>query len=192
MLAGEVERLRFLDKRCHADIVREVAWSHEDHMRTGLGLPLAALSLSTVESTGFQMLRDPDVVEDLAASNLGSGLSRLSRELVATSSAMGLIWCEEESASTFLTGGRALMRMWLRASKMQIGLCPVVTLGYMLAAWRAGQPMTTLQSEALPDIEVRYRALFKLPHSRSDIALVRMLPAGEALDQPQVTRRRNQ
>lgn len=189
-LAGAAERLRFLDPRSHAELLREIGWSYPEHRRTGEGLPLAALSLTAAEETGLRVLRDPEVVAKLAEWDLGAGLAKLSREVLRTSAAVGLLWCEGDSHLDYFTGGRALQRLWLQATQAGIGLCPVVTLCYMLAASRSGRGTTALQARDLPAIERDYVRLFGLPERRADIALFRLVPAAEELDMPRVTLRR--
>lgn len=189
-LMGQAERLRMLDANAHADLLREVAWSEPDHQRTGLGLPISSLSLSAAEEAGFQIMRDPAVVAKLSEWKLGGGMSKLSRELVRSSSAIGLLWCDNDTHADFMAGGRALQRIWLEATRMNVGLCPLVTLCYLLSAWRAQRPMTTLQAEALPDMDRRYRAVFDLPESRGDIALFRLVSVTDEFEKPRTTYRR--
>lgn len=189
-LLGDAERLRILDPDSHADMVREIAWSERQHRRTGEGIPLSSLSLSAAEEAGLQIVRDPAVVGSLAEWNLGAGLAKLTRQLVSSSSAMGLLWCETGTHIDYLSGGRALQRVWLEATLAEVGLCPVTSICYLLAAWRNGRPLTALQAEAMPDIDKRFRALFGLPEHRSDIVLFRLLPAAEALSLPRCTLRR--
>lgn len=190
MLAGEAERLRFLDPRSHTDLLREIAWSYSEHQQSGEGLPIDALGLSAGEEAGLHILRDAEVAAKLAEWNLGSGLAKLSRDLIRSSTAVGLLWSEDDSQATYLDGGRALQRLWLQATQSNIGLCPVVTLCYMLGAWRAGRQTTPMQARGLPGIEREYRELFGLPAERADIALFRLVPDAEALDRPRVTLRR--
>lgn len=189
-LLGDAERLRILDPDSHADMVREIAWSERQHRRTGEGIPLSSLSLSAAEEAGLQIVRDPEVVGSLAEWNLGAGLAKLTRQLVSSSSAIGLLWCDTGAHIDYLSGGRALQRVWLEATRADVGLCPVTAICYLLSAWRTGRPLTALQAAALPDIDRRLRTLFNLPEKRSDIVLFRLLPAAEALGLPRSTLRR--
>ena len=109
----------------------------------------------------------------------------------SSSSAVGLIWSDTQTQLDYLFGGRALQRVWLEATRADVGLCPVVTLCYLLSAWRAGRPLTALQAAALPQIDRRFRALFELPESRGDIVLFRLLPAADALNASRATYRRD-
>lgn len=189
-LVGEAERLRILDPDSHADMVRELAWSEQEHRCSGEGIPLSSLSLSAAEEAGLQVVRDPDVMTALAEWDLGGGLAKLAHELVSSSSAIGLLWAHTGTHDDYLSGGRALQRVWLEAARADVGICPVTSLCYLLSAWRVGRPVTALQAAALPDIDRRFRAIFELPESRADIALFRLLPAGDELDSPRSTLRR--
>ncbi|MCL1636113.1 Rv1355c family protein [Luteimonas sp. SX5] len=189
-LVGEAERLRILDPDSHADMVREIAWSEHEHRRAGEGIPLSSLSLSAAEEATLQILRDPDIVAMLCEWDLGGGLAKLAHEQVSSSSAIGLLWSATSTHGDYLSGGRALQRVWLEATRADVGLCPVTPLCYLLGAWRAGRPVTELQAAALPEIDKRFRAIFGVPESRADIALFRLLPAADELNSPRSTLRR--
>lgn len=189
-LVGKAERLRMLDPEAHADLVREVAWSEAGHRSTGEGLPLSSLSLSATEEVGLRMFKDAGVANELARWNLGTGLSKLARELVSTSSAMGLLWTNSHARDAYLAGGRALQRIWLEATKHDVGLCPLATVCYMLSAWRDGRRMTCAQSCEMPAMEAQLAALFGVPLPRGDIVLFRLLPAAAELEGPRSTGRR--
>ncbi len=190
-LVGEAERLRLLDQDSHADLVSEVAWSEAEHRRTGEGIPLSSLSLSAAERAGLNVLADAQVVAQLAEWRLGLGLGKLAHELVATSSAMGLIWSAVDGREDYLRGGRALQRLWLEAARADIGLCPVTSLCYLMRAQRRGACVHAAQADALRAMERRFRALFALPETRGDIALFRLVPAAGELDRPRATFRRD-
>lgn len=189
-LVAEAERLRILEPESHADLVREIAWSEAAHRRDGEGIPLSALSLSAGEQAGLRVLADPLVVSQIAEWDLGAGLGKLARELVASSSAMGLIWSPAEACPDYLQGGRALQRLWLQAAHAGIGLCPVTSLCYLLRAERRGRCEDPAQAAALQAMERRFRELFALPGARADIALFRLVPATGELDAPRSTFRR--
>lgn len=190
-LVGEAERLRLLDPDSHADLVNEVAWSEAEHRSTGEGIPLSSLSLSAAEQAGLNVLADAQVVAQLAEWRLGLGLGKLARELVATSSTMGLIWSPVDGREDYLRGGRALQRLWLEAARADIGLCPVTSLCYLMRAQRRGACVRPAQADALRAMERCFRALFALPETRGDIALFRLVPASGELDRPRATFRRN-
>ncbi|WP_189644774.1 Rv1355c family protein [Luteimonas gilva] len=190
-LVGAAERLRILDPESHADMVNEIAWSNAEHRRDGEGIPMQALSLSAAEVAGLKVLADARVVARLADWRLGGGLGKLAHDLVASSSAMGLIWSPGDSCADYLRGGRALQRVWLEAANWDIGLCPVTSLCYLLRALRRGGPMTAAQTETLSALEQGFRELLSLPQDRGDIALFRLLPAAGELDRPRATHRRD-
>lgn len=189
-LVGDAERLRILDPESHSDMMREIAWCETEHRRAGEGIPLSSLALSATEKAVLQIVRDPAVVGALGEWNLGGGLGRLNRDLVSSSSAMGLLWTASDSRADYLSGGRALQRLWLEATRADVGLCPVTSICYLLSAWRSGRPLTPQLTGALPDIEKRFRALFGLPSTRGDIALFRLVPAAGDLALPRPTCRR--
>lgn len=189
-LVGEAERLRILDPESHADLVAEIAWSESRHRCDGEGIPMSALSLSAAEAAGLRVLGERQVVAKLAEWRLGKGLGKLARELVVTSPAVGLIWSPLDDRADYLRGGRALQRLWLEATRLDLGLCPVTAICYLLRAWRRGRPMPAAQADALSAMERRFRALFALPDAHSDIVLFRLVPAKAELDRPRATFRR--
>lgn len=187
---GIAERMRVLDPTSHKDMMSEISWSEENHLSNGEGIPLSALGLSESEETALQILRDPAVPSHLRDWNLGHGLTRIAEDLIRTSSAIGLLWSEDNHAQAYVTGGRTLQRIWLEATRHDIGLCPVTAACYLLSAWRSQHPFSKQDSAVLAEIEACFRDVFDIPNHRTDIALFRLVPAREILRQPRLTLRR--
>ena len=188
-IAGEADRLRILDAACHSDLIREICWSEAEHLARREAIPLTALGLSEGDMAGLHLLRDPSVVATLEDWKAGSGLGRISRELIGTSSAVGLLWSLSDEPTSYFTGGRALQRLWLQATAESIGLCPVTTVCYLLRNWRNGGRVTDLQRASLPDLDIRLRQLFDLPESRADLVMFRLVGSDEDLSVPRPTLR---
>jgi molybdopterin/thiamine biosynthesis adenylyltransferase len=175
-LAAEAERLRILDPVSHEDLVDELCWSEAEHHSRRVGIPFSALSISDGERAGLNILRDPAVAASLATWNGGTGLRKMTRDILLSSAAIGIVWSPATSRRCFLNGGRALQRIWLQATADGIGLCPISSLCYLLNSWRSGHELTPLQRAAMPELEAGYREITGLPSSRSDITLFRLLP----------------
>lgn len=170
------ERLRLLDPACHLDMIDEIRWPDAEYGSRTDGIEIGTLGLSETEAAVLGLIRDPAVLALLGGEDLGQSLGRLSGELIASSAAVGLLWSTTCDGTTFFDGGRALQRIWLRASALGIGMCPVTSICYLLGAWRDGATSTERQRQTLPALEQRFSAVFGLPAQRADIALVRMVP----------------
>ena len=189
-LVGEAERLRILDPVSHLEMIEsELCRDELEHQARGTGIPLTSLALSAGELASLELIRDPRIISTLAQWNAGEGLSMLGRSIIKSSSSVGLLWSTSDTAAAYVDGGRALQRLWLQATADGIGMCPMTTLLCLLAAWRHDQLATQMQRDALPGLEQRFRALFDLPESRSDIAVFRLIPAPSAFQGERTTKR---
>lgn len=190
-LIAEAERLCVLDAESYADMMSEIVASRSAHALDGERIPFDSLDLNAAEQSALGLVGDPEVVRHLRDWRLGRGLGFWGRQLIATSSAIGLLWSETDHADSYFAGGRALQRIWLQASALNIGLCPVTRICYLLGVWRHGHRMSGEMQERLPELETRFRSVWGLPETRADIALFRLVPVPEnQFDAPRTTLRR--
>lgn len=190
-LAGIVsdgERLRMLDPACHRDMMREVCWSRGEHERRREGICVDAIGLSVAERSVLELTRDPAVVAFLQQQSLGNALGAFSAQMIRTSGAVGLLWSPDIGDAQFVAGGRALQRVWLRATALGLGLCPVTPLCYMLRAWKEGAELGNEMRTALPALDRRLADLLGVPDERADIVLFRLVAEPDAVSGPRTLR----
>ena len=175
---GQGDRWRYLSKPLHEEFVRELRWTAEEATRTGDGIDLRTLDLSATDLAGLRLCRSWGAMELLSAVGGGRNLEKFAHRAAAGAAAFGLLTMCGDSSRDFLSGGRAMQRVWLAATRLGIGVQPMAALGYlcMQLCTDAG-PWTAAQRRSLADIEARYRAVAPLTEGRSEVLLFRFVMA---------------
>ncbi len=127
-LIGKTERMRILHPQGHTDFVKEIAWTAEDAETTRRGIDLEAFHLPPSGQTAFRLMKEWPVVDYLNQWQGGAGLERLSRTWAGTAAALGLLTMPSFSKKNNYLGGRALERVWLTATALDIAFQPFNTV----------------------------------------------------------------
>ncbi|WP_257669518.1 Rv1355c family protein [Parapedobacter tibetensis] len=127
LVAGKSEKLRLFIPQGHYDLFeKELRWTVEETEKTKDGLDVRTLGLSTKDTIGFRVARDPKAMQLIADWNLGKALENMTSDLIGTSSAVGLIAMPTFDAINCLAAGKAVERLWITANKNLISLQPVL------------------------------------------------------------------
>ncbi len=124
-IIGAADRIKFLSPSAHFEFFNQLRWSNDECMRTGNGVHIDALGLSMPEVIAMRMIKKPEVIRLLAEWEGGQALEYTARKNVATSSAIGLITMPDSSPASYVAAGRAIQKMWLTATKHEIGIHPM-------------------------------------------------------------------
>ncbi|MBL7952314.1 MAG: Rv1355c family protein [Flavobacteriales bacterium] len=125
-LVGEAERLRFLNPVCHEELFnKEVRWTEEEAKRTLDGLDLGTFELTPGERLAMSVASDPEAIALLNRWDAGGGFQNMSGPAIRSSSAVAMITVPDHTASDLLAGGRAMQRLWLKATELGWSAHPV-------------------------------------------------------------------
>ena len=126
-IAGRAEKLRMFVPEGHADLFRrEIRWDAESAINTRDGLDIRTLDLKAKDAVGFRVIQDPRAIQLVAGWKMGKSLEDMSKNLVATSSAVCLFMVPEFTPENCVAVGHALERIWLVAEKYKIALQPMM------------------------------------------------------------------
>jgi hypothetical protein len=117
-LCGESDRLRFLTEHLHREMMRELRWPGADTMDWGLDVRTLELDASDLAKLG--VARRTDVMAILADQDLGRALGESTRDRIDGASAMVVITIDSAEPASYVRGGQAIERTWIRAE--QLGL----------------------------------------------------------------------
>ncbi len=178
-MLAEGDRFRFLQPRLHRELLSEVRFDDEAVARTRDGIDLASLEMDPTQVAGMRMLRRRDFVEQMAVMDTGQGLGRTTRLAVAASSALVVLRSSATSGpEAFLAGGRALARVWARATDLGLAFQPLSALLYLLERLAdGGEGLTEAEARHLATIGDRFAEAFGLPAAGTDLLLFRLAPA---------------
>jgi len=122
---GGMDRMRLFHQQGLADFINEVRWSDREARETKDGIDIATLELSGAERAAMGLLKDPRTVKFFRKFVMGYGLTKISRETITTSSAMFLLNAHRFDATSYLSAGKVLQRIWIWANLNGLSFQPV-------------------------------------------------------------------
>jgi len=122
-LLGASERLRFLSPALHKEMLGELRRPGIDSLETGIDV--RSLELEPADLATLAVARRGDVMAQLDRWNAGSALGRNAQKAIRSSSALGVVAVDRATPSAFVTGGRAMERLWLAADRAGLAVQPV-------------------------------------------------------------------
>lgn len=173
---GGGDRVRFLSKSLHQEMMDEMRWTHEEAVRTGDGVDVRTLELNRTDLAGMDLLKQWDVMAMLKSVQAGGGLDKITRKTLAVSSAVGLLSTRGISRDSYFLGGRAVQRVWLTASRLGLAFQPMSVLTYLFARMERGEGegLTEEDVAALRRIRTAYREIFEVGPDAAEVFLFRL------------------
>ncbi len=119
------ERIRVLNPIGHHELFhKEMRWSNSDAARTRDGLDLPTMELKITEEVGFRVAADRRAMDLLQRWDAGQAFMKLTKENIASASALMMISCTAHDAKGLLNAGRAVQRAWLAATAHDLAVHP--------------------------------------------------------------------
>ena len=173
---GPSDRIRFLNPELNANLVDELRWTPEEAEKTRDGIDIRTLALDPAGMAALQLLARGDVVAALRQNGLGSGLSRIGRRAVTSSSAAVLFSVSELTREQGCRAGRALQRVWLEATRLGLGVQPIGTALFMyrMLDTPVGGVFHPDEAETLRQAIEQIRALFGIGSTDEAVFLCRV------------------
>jgi nitroreductase len=174
-LAGSADRIRFLDSELHRQLMTELRFRRDEVQATRDGIDVETLGLSCEDQAAMELLRSTEGMRYLREWNAGANLKKMSAKAIAAASAVGLLTMPAVPGA-FLHAGRALQRIWLKATSLNMGLHPMAGLPFLLARLTRGNGLGLQESTRgdLRRILPVYQDLFRIEPGRVDVILFRL------------------
>jgi hypothetical protein len=181
-ILGKGDRVRFLNQRLFEEMMGELRWSSDEARSSGDGIDVDSLELGPAERAGLQLGRCWRVMRVLAQVGGGQGLEKNARRAVASSSAVGLLTMRGTERENYFEGGRALQRLWLRATELGLAFQPLASLPYLFARLERGgaNDFSIAQRSALQELRASYSSIFEVSGDVAEILLFRVSRAPRA------------
>ena len=182
-ITGKSEKLRMFIPQGHSDLFnREIRWDKESAEATKDGLDIRTLDLLPKDVVGFRVIKDPGAIKLVSEWNAGSALENMTRNLVATSSAVCLFSGKAFTPENCIHVGQALERAWLVANKYKIALQPVMAsiLHFTRLLHGNGEGMSPFIQNEFGKLHADFIQLFDLSSSSGEpLFLFRLCIADE-------------
>ena len=128
-ILGRSDLIRILNPELGQEMMEELHFQPSSSVDTGIAVETCEVSATT--DVVLRMMSRAEVRREVAATGGGSRLTELTRDAVATSSALGLLTLCDSDAATVIQGGSAMQRIWLESTALNLGFQPVGSLLFM-------------------------------------------------------------
>jgi nitroreductase len=168
-ILGACDRIRFLNPDLHRELVGELRF---DPAEARDGITMATLALPPGFEEAIRLIARPDVAARLRHLGGGARLEEGAQDAVAGASAMALLSVDEDTPETWLAGGRAMQRTWLRAEQLGLGLHPMTSAIYMFDMLDGPPAVIFNAAESAELHELRTRFHHVMPKPEGPMALL--------------------
>jgi nitroreductase len=176
-LLGAGDRLIFLDRRLHHELMSEVVFGPaHDRLR---GIPVETLELSSSARAGLEVSRSWPALALVKEWGGGANLEKMSKKSITSASAFGLLTMDNTAPPDYFAGGRAFERLWLAATRLGLGLQPMTALSYLFARVNRGgeTELAPATLDGLRGLWPRWARLFSLTGSEAEVLGFRLVVA---------------
>jgi hypothetical protein len=173
---AEAERIRVLNAIGHHELFhKEIRWSTIEAERTRDGLDLPTMELKLSEEVGFRVAADRAAMDLLSQWNAGRSFMKMTRENIASSSGLVVISTRDTTPSGWLEAGRAVQRVWLKATELACSVhpCAAPILLSHHVRFGNGSGFDTTEQAALLDLSQRLSRIFNLG-TREPVFMMRL------------------
>lgn len=131
------------------------------------------------------MARNWNVVNNLLKWGGGGAFEKLGNKMTKSSSALALLTMPTYTKKDFITGGRVLQQVWIKANELGISVQPMSAAIFLFARLLHGngEGLNDKMIQELQQIRKVHNQLFNTNDSKGEIFLFRLFYAGE----PKVT-----
>jgi len=163
-IISETDRFRVIYPQSHHDFTyQEMRWSEDEAIARRTGMGVNTLDLLPGDLLGLRLVKDPKVVEMLRDMDGGEVLRTVSVKNTIVASGMGLLSIPGKDKMSFINGGRASQRLWLKATAMGIAFHPMnVPFAYFM---RLMDNANDLPERIKPEVEklhTRFKEIFSI------------------------------
>ncbi len=141
-LLAESDRVRYLTPLLHEQLMAELKWPGVD--RLDRGIDVRTLGVDAGDLAKLRVAGRADVMAHLTRWGGGSALGDGTRDRVESCSALAVIAVNGDTPRDYLHGGAASARVWIRATKADLGVQPISPV-FLYA--RSEQDRTDLSAE---------------------------------------------
>lgn len=179
-IIGGCDRIRLLNEEGHKDFVfREMKWTKEEAEKSADGIDVQTLGMSPAQLAAMSLIKDHKIARVLKQIDGGNALIDVSRKLIESASALGIITLPKYNAENFFNGGVSLERLWLKAELLGYAIHPLISPFYLfprvLHGLNAG--VDPGESDKLHELRRKFIQLVPLKDDMAEVFLFKIAKA---------------
>ncbi|OMC51936.1 hypothetical protein A5742_17535 [Mycolicibacterium fortuitum] len=180
-ILAAADRVRFLTPRLHREMISELRWPGDEDPDTGIDV--RSLEFDPGEMAVLDVLRRPDVMEQLAKWDAGSALGDDMRDRVLASSALAVVTVPGKDLRAYAVGGTAVEAVWITAQQQGFGVQPVSPVFLYAHTASELEELSAPFATELAQLQSEFNTLTQLQPGES-IALVLRLAVAQPASLP--------
>lgn len=138
--AGSVnERVMFNNQFLHAFFFSHINWTEEEDKAKSLGFYIKTLELPLPAQIGLKVFKHWFLMKFLNKAGLSEAIGKGNAKVYTASSAMGAVVVEGDTPEDFIAAGRAMQKVWLKATKMNLSVQPLTGVLFFMQRITAGE-----------------------------------------------------
>lgn len=158
------DRLRLMNPQGHQEFYKkEIRWTKEESEKHRDGLDLSLMNLTASDYAGLEIAQDLKAIEFAKSYGGGLAFEKISEKCFKQDCILGALTIDNYSEMALINAGRQLERLWLQATKMEIGLYPMTVLPVLFSfiKYNANKFISDVEMESIVELKNRYCALDK-------------------------------
>lgn len=174
------EKVRSLTPRGHYDtFVKELRFTDDEVISTRDGLDIKTLNMSNSDKAALQIARDEKAISFLHRENIGDGFKKISEKAVKSAGCICVMTMDGDSQHHFMKGGRAVERVWLEATELNISMQPISQIIFLIQRYHknGGKEFNDHELNQLKQVNARFNSLLTLSEDRYPVFVFRLLYA---------------
>jgi hypothetical protein len=127
-IIGECDKVRLFHSESHHDFFnKEIRWNESEMDTSKDGIDVNTLGFTKGQLAAIEIVKNYEVVDFLNQLNLGAAFTNISTLHAKSASVMVLITVPEFTTENLFAAGRSMERLWLTATKENIGLHALIS-----------------------------------------------------------------
>lgn len=133
------DRLLFENRKLHDFLFSHISWTKEEALERKSGFYVKEMELSPPQEKAFKLFRNWNILNFFNKFGFSKMAAKGNIKLYARVGAIGAIVVKNNTPVDFVTAGRIMQRVWLKAAKMGLSIQPVTGIIFFIQRILAGE-----------------------------------------------------
>jgi nitroreductase len=133
------EKVIFENRSLHDFFFRHINWTKQEDIKKSVGFYLDTLELPPPAKGAFKIIKHWPALNMLNKIGFSKAVAKDNFKTHSSASGHGIIYFSDDSRENFISAGRILERIWLKATQLNLALQPMTGILYLHLRIKAGE-----------------------------------------------------
>jgi hypothetical protein len=133
------ERVLLENEEMHKEFFKNIRWTEKEEKEKKTGLYLKTMELAPPQEAVFRLLRNWKIAKKFSKIGFPRVVAKGNSRVYSTGSGIGILYINSLDDYSFVKVGRAVQRLWLRATSLGLSFHPIVGILYLAQRVKMGQ-----------------------------------------------------